>query len=43
MLVVERFDVEEEPFDSPEQLPLSRFKSSYRFLYLHNQFKRNNN
>ena len=35
MLVVELFDIQEESFGSPEMLPLSRFKSWYRFLYLY--------
>ena len=35
--------VQEDSFDSSELLPLSRLKSCYRFLYLHNPFKRTNN
>ena len=33
MLMVKLFDVQEESLDSTDLLPLSRFKSCYRFLY----------
>ena len=43
ILVVKLFDVQEESLNSSQLLPLSRFKSCYRFLHLHSQFRRNNN
>ena len=43
LLVVKLFDLQEKSFDSPELQSLSRLKSYYRSLHLHNQFKRNNN
>ena len=42
MLVVKFFDVQEELFDYSMLQPLSLFKSCYRFLQLHSQFKKNN-